>query len=505
MAGVQTLGSAVRSHLIECADPANHGLVSRRVQERRLQIARVLESQVRGADPTLNLSILDQLRCQSVRRLKINFSLCAFNREFPPSNPENVPAYFQRDKASLYFVCRNGQPPWPSIAREFALALCPDEEPGRLASGIKEVLVAESEEEARSALDELGFSPLEMAPPSGTPDGNCVDDLGGESAPSDVEQVEVLGESNPDQQDRDEQLSGREEEVRQVSGPARPGISLAGGGAVPLKPATEKENAREIPVGVEKAALPSGDEPPDSESEIKGGSCFPSKRDPIKGGDWNETDGKTSPPPGNGGGETSLKGRSHSSSPGPGVDHFGLFVTRQNTGERETDNSGYGGSRDDDETRRVVVEYEKHRGRYAQEMPRNQPGYDILSEDPLTGRRRLIEVKGEKGRFEESASIVLTKTQFEDALLNLDKDTEYWLYVVDSTETSRPRVFPIPWTRYRQELRYGFYACGWVSEAEQPATVTPDGLKELELSALSPLDPGDLKNGWEDLDDSGEE
>jgi len=77
-----------------------------------------------------------------------------------------------------------------------------------------------------------------------------------------------------------------------------------------------------------------------------------------------------------------------------------------------------------------------------------------------------------------------------------DENVEYWLYVVDSTETDRPRVFPIPWTRSRSNLRYGFYANAWARDAEQPAAVTATGLDEIPLEALKPLDAGDLEEGW---------
>ena len=63
-----------------------------------------------------------------------------------------------------------------------------------------------------------------------------------------------------------------------------------------------------------------------------------------------------------------------------------------------------------------------------------------------TGRKRLIEVKGVQGIFKENASVVLTARQVHDAVQNDENAVEYWLYVVDSTETECPRVFPIPWT-----------------------------------------------------------
>ena len=101
-------------------------------------------------------------------------------------------------------------------------------------------------------------------------------------------------------------------------------------------------------------------------------------------------------------------------------------------------------------------------------------------------------MKGVQGRFEENASVALTAQQANDALRNDEERVEYWLYVVDSTETERPRVFPIRWARDRTYLRYGFYAYAWCDAAEHPAEATADRLVALSPDAPEPLDPGDL-------------
>ncbi len=124
--------------------------------------------------------------------------------------------------------------------------------------------------------------------------------------------------------------------------------------------------------------------------------------------------------------------------------------------------------KDDYKARRAVINYEKRRGRQAEEMPDNQPGFDVLSVES-TGNRRRIEVKGVQGIFEEEASVVLTARQVRDAVQNMEDGLEYRLYVVDSTETASPRVFPIPWTRHRDHLRYGFYASVWADAEERPS------------------------------------
>ena len=164
---------------------------------------------------------------------------------------------------------------------------------------------------------------------------------------------------------------------------------------------------------------------------------------------------------------------------------------RDDAGDGDAASAG-GGAKDDHTARQAVLYYEKHRGRRAKAMEDLHPGFDVLSIDDNTDRQRRIEVKGTQGLFKEDASVVLTARQAEDAVQNEENGVEYWLYVVDSTETGRPRVFPIRWARDRTHLRYGFHAYAWADAAERPAEATEAGLNDLSLDALDPLDPGDL-------------
>ena len=163
-----------------------------------------------------------------------------------------------------------------------------------------------------------------------------------------------------------------------------------------------------------------------------------------------------------------------------------LLVTRSGAEECGSHdiNSSRGGKRDDRKARQAVIFYEKHHDRRAEAMDDNHPGFDVLSTDESTGHRRRIEVKGVKGFFEEDASVVLTARQVHDAVRHEEDGVEYWLYVVDSTETAYPRVFPIPWVQHRTYLRYGFYANVWAGDAEQPAIATETDITELSLEAM---------------------
>ena len=186
--------------------------------------------------------------------------------------------------------------------------------------------------------------------------------------------------------------------------------------------------------------------------------------------------------------------RTRTPSGGRAADHVRMLVlSRGRDASTGNETSSQAGSRDDHTARQAVLHYEKHCGRRAEEMDALQPGFDVLSID-AAGRERRIEVKGVQGVFEREASVVLTARQARDAVENEEDGVEYWLYVVDSTETDRPRVFPIRWARDRTHLRYGFHAHAWRDAAERPAEATAEGLKDLSLDAdaLDPLDPGDL-------------
>ena len=167
----------------------------------------------------------------------------------------------------------------------------------------------------------------------------------------------------------------------------------------------------------------------------------------------------------NGEGTTQTTGNDRPSSRGRAADHFGLFVEHERSEGQDpvTSRGNRGGRMEDHKARQAVIEYETREGRKPEEMADNHPGYDILSVDEDSGQRRRIEVKGVQGLFQDGASVVLTSRQAHDAIQHREQQSatsdEYWLYVVDSTETTNPRVLPIPWTRYN--LRYGFYARVW--------------------------------------------
>lgn len=230
-------------------------------------------------------------------------------------------------------------------------------------------------------------------------------------------------------------------------------------------------------------------EPTSLRPEAGTGETLPTNQGDLGNADTTRTvpDSLPEPPDGQSRRVTRRDQNTRSTKPTPdssrAANQFGILVERNR--RKASSVSGAGTSdevesaktktppKDDRKARAAVVKYETRQGRRAEEMPPGQPGFDVLSYDPV-GPQRRIEVKGVKGVFEEDASVLLTARQVEDALQHEDHDVEYWLYVVDRTETDDPQVYPIPWTRNRRQLRYGFHADMWAQCAERDGD-TPKG------------------------------
>lgn len=129
-----------------------------------------------------NAELLDRLtsiQCTSAAHIEIRYRLRAFNRELV-STLEQVPALYQRDHHLLVFARRGGHAPWAAIARELAVALFPEEDPGRLAASLKESLAPETATEAAAVLDELGFPRIDTGIQSSAPASPLAGTLGTE-------------------------------------------------------------------------------------------------------------------------------------------------------------------------------------------------------------------------------------------------------------------------------------------------------------------------------------
>ncbi len=348
-AGVQDLGTAVTAVLVEAEQAIEDPTITSRLRERRRELARVFAAQT---DHDSSVGILDRiadLSCLSVLDLKVQWVLKAFDREIS-SEVEAVAAHFHREEFCLYFVPSESQLPWSAIARELALAACPETEPGALAPGIKEVLSAPSLDEARRALDALGVRPLELAPESEPGESQVAAGFGGEERPSDGLGPEYSAKEH-----------SSEDQPTKVSGP---GDSTVDEETSYLEGASSAANKSETGEKTEEEAV----------EQPKNDKAYTSS-----------------------GGKLRTYVVSEKSETPHEIDH-GAARRRS-----EIEQAGV----------KRVLEYETTSGREPNEMPPLNPGYDIESRDTEGNLLRYIEVKSLRGTWTDGDAPALTRTQFE--------------------------------------------------------------------------------------------
>ena len=194
-AGVKQLGSAVATELLRTDNAEADYNTMKRLRQRRGEVARVLLGQMTSDQVQSALGRLTDLHCKSATSLEIQYRLEAFGKVLE-SQPEFASAAYHAHDHSLWSTRSNRKKALAPLARELAIALCPDEHPGLFAAGLKEVLVATTNAAAASVLDELGFPQL---------DANVVDP---QPVPKGAEQlgieVPVSHSMSPQHQDVDE-------------------------------------------------------------------------------------------------------------------------------------------------------------------------------------------------------------------------------------------------------------------------------------------------------------
>ncbi len=187
LAGVRLLGSVVEIELLECIDLIDDHVMTERICSRRNEIGRVLDAHL-GDQATLNsLECIEHIQCRSAQQIEIQYGLSFGNREVV-SQSEQVPALYRPDRETLLTVRRDGSTSWAAIARELAIALCPDGDSGRYAAGLLQALIPDGAEEAKRALDELGYAQLDasrLAPASADDAFSELSEVGAEDSSGD--------------------------------------------------------------------------------------------------------------------------------------------------------------------------------------------------------------------------------------------------------------------------------------------------------------------------------
>jgi hypothetical protein len=414
-AGVRDLSDAVEARILEEESTRTGGVVVERLKTRRRLVLRVLAAD--DADAARKLSDFDgRVRLVRLSRLVIDQAL-ELGGAIHRTQAFERGALYRNDIKALLYVEAAQPASWVELARELTRAIdidgyrAPD-----VAAALRGVLAADTDEEARRDLDELGFRALDETS-TAQAEPTVASGLGG--APTTEEGEQGTERSDPtDAVERDTAEcvnppgSQSDREADSASG-KQTGDSGVDGGSAPS----------------DAAAHPSDT---GSSGQAAAGASESRERDASAA-------------------QTQSRLRSY-------------VTPKGRNGQAPHD-----GSDDDEEVERAgvaaVMDYEFERGRIPEEMPPLNPGFDVQSVDSEE-RVRYIEVKSTADVW-GARGVAMSSMQFDTAL---KKREDFWLYVVENA-LSNPRVDPI--NDPASKVDQFFFDDGWrvvveIEEVERP-------------------------------------
>lgn len=178
VAGVRRLSRHVAVELLECEDRSDYFFVQGRCEERLEQLRRAAAPSAPISMDGAQWSRLREISHESAAKLIVRFRCDALGRVWY-SSPQTRRAIFLPDEDTLLINFHEGPVSWPEIARELALIIFPDFEPGRVSGAFAQVLAASSADEADDVLDALGMPRIVAVPPPRIPPEPPVGGLGG--------------------------------------------------------------------------------------------------------------------------------------------------------------------------------------------------------------------------------------------------------------------------------------------------------------------------------------
>lgn len=423
--GVHPLSRCVqtRPYLIEGESEVPE--LTDRLRMRRHLLDRVIEPLAGEKLADWNLTLLDKLRIFRANRLQVGYEVEMRNRIVAKSE-ETPDVFCDTSAAILYF--RPETPPWTALAREIVYALNTEVEAGTTAITLALVLSTPSEEEAENALDEAGFARLERAVERDLPVAARaaldVDASDPEEATSDPpEQKPLSDRESPTSSEIDIEACSESEVFADEE--------AENGEVKQTEDASRSQKAEQLNDGKDiqsPSSKDTGNVPSTGSSEGN------------RSGNGHES-GKSSSHSHDASAERSKDRQQPSQSNSQGGRLYS-YVAPASPEEEQTAADGVQERREAVDIAGIaaVMEYERERGRFPEEMAHNHPGYDILSRDSdRVTVARLIEVKSVPVRWGEKG-VGLTATQFHTAEKEGDR---FWLYVVECAGTQEARVIPI--------------------------------------------------------------
>jgi len=480
-AGVRPLSKAVDVSLVECELPEPAEDVAALLRDRRQLIYRVIEAIKGGSEQVYELELLDRIQVERVVNLIIQYTVHGTGSQEWTSEAEQVPAHLDSERKIIYIQRQTSALQWPALARALAVALDPHGDPVQLATGLKEVLSAPSVSDASQILTMLGYAQLVVVEPT-TVEHDVVG-LGAK-AHHPAEANHSSDEPESDDDDADAGVGAAKAESRQearsaaqtqqhASGQAAPGTSGEGSAVSGQGTSTTSGSSA---VGGQGAASANGRNGAAeagynngaaqgtagaAQTGSGGGTTSPSNHSGQTTGTGQAGAEGVSR---NGAGASSTAGgdnnQAHSDSAQRQRGRLRTYVTP--AGASSTTNGSAMAARIsaiDQAGIAHVLQYERKVGRYPEEMPHENPGFDIKSRD-IAGIVRYIEVKSVAGLW-DSQGVGLSATQFREGHVVAE---QYWLYVVERAEHTDARIYRIqdPTRRIDQF----FYDNGWRELAE---------------------------------------
>lgn len=169
VAGVQSLSRSLKHELAEEVETIQDNTLYSRIDERVNLLKRIIYAELHGEIDVESVSTLHKLECCAVEKL-VTIESISFKGRPIASEPKEVSAALI-DNTLYYVIAEQGSLNWATICRELASFIYPAGDIRSLAIGIKEVLSANTIEQAEESLDSLDYPPFrsnDSPPPSET-------------------------------------------------------------------------------------------------------------------------------------------------------------------------------------------------------------------------------------------------------------------------------------------------------------------------------------------------
>ena len=400
--------------------------------------------------------VLGRLRIERATGIRVQYQ---FRLSDPPSLTRPVPAEVYADLDDAHpriLISSEASRPAFLILRSVFMALMPGQPAtasGELAMAAREVVEADSEQQAWAVLRDIGYDDAEVERGGVTLGDEA--DLGGFDQPEEMEEEASAADSVDDEGDETEAENVGADDLDPEPVPDR---------ALDAYPGPRGNGADHRPLSTLPGAAPSSSVP----ISLSGTSSPQAGRSGPAPGSSRDATGNTDRPssaPQNGPSSSNRSIRA----PAPGLITSTLVIARE-AARKVRERWGMPASPDEATAQQAMlaaVRYEVANGRAPEPMAHNHPGFDIRSCTRDGDLARLIEVKGIAASWDGTA-VRLSATQFDHAHEHAGM---YWVYVVEfAQDAGRQRLHAI-----HDPFTHTDHFCldeGWRLAAEEQAQST---------------------------------